>query len=381
MSAECRVTAAPASEKDCAEVEGAGMMNGGARLDGEGVGAGLGTGPAADAVLAELEALRAENRELSIRVLELQEAAVIDEADMESAVAEMEAVIEDMADKLGAAEAQLETERREFSTRLQMLALESADQELMRREMMEGFQEKQNAAVHPMPEGAPGEREDASSVGGLKDTAAETHRLKQRVAELEAELQTLRLARKQTSQSAVKEEFNKHTNPFLSDKADFGGSTAKDVEHANGDAASVPLSRTVTPRTAHLRSVLGRTMNELKERRAERARAAAERAAERLVLQSAATASNGDYHFSDLTASAALTALSPDKKFVRPDDKKVVGMLERAERRRSMSGSDPPMRKWADQPVDVIRNELIRRGIREHQGVYDKSALLALLQH
>ena len=362
------VAAAPASESECLQ----------AAADDVAVDAGAGAVDAA--VMAELEALRAENKELSIRVLELQEAAVIDEADMESAVAEMEAVIEDMADKLGAAEAQLETERREFSTRLQMLALESADQELMRRERMEGMQEKQNAAVHPLPEaGQDGPAPDAGAGAGAgaKDAAAEAFRLRQRVAELEAELQSLRLARQP---SDVRTE-PKSTNPFLSDAADFDGGAAPAAERANGDAP-VPLSRTVTPRTAHLRGVLGRTMNELKERRAERARAAAERAAERLVMQSAATASaNGDYHFSDLTASAALTALSPDKKFVRPDDEKVVGMLEKAERRRSMSGSEPPMRRWADQPVDVIRNELIRRGVREHQGVYEKGALLALLQH
>ena len=331
----------------------------------------------------EVRRLRAENAELALRVMELQEAAVVDEAEMESAVAEMEAVMEDMAEKLGAAEAQLERERKEFGMKLQMLAMESADQELARRKLVDGKKEEEMEEDEKFQEA--GRRRAASSSdaatagGGGGGGGGDTANLRRRIAELESELEMMRLSRASSAEAAQLSDIDanalKTNNPFGASSGDAHADAGADAT-ADGGA----LNRSLTPRTAQLRTILGRTMTELKARRAERARAAAERAAERLV-QSASAGGDGDVHFGNLTASAALAALSPDKKLLNPDDDAVVEMLARAEQKRRKSSNELPMRSWDHQPAEVIRAELIRRGIGDHQGVNDKDVLLKLLRH
>lgn len=322
----------------------------------------------------EIRRLRAENAELALRVVELQEAAEVDEAEMEAAVAEMEAVMEDMAEKLGAAEMQLEKERKEFGMKLQMLAMEGADQELARREREDGKEMTEETSV------------DAVGKAQAAEAVDESAGLRRRIAELEAELETVRLSRASSAEAAqmaadLGEERKALSagNPVADDGAGAVADAGTISRTSSTMSDAVPLSRSLTPRTAKLRGILGRTMTELKARRAERARAAAERAAERLV-QSASSGANSSAHlFGDLTASAALAALSPEKKLLNPDDDAVVEMLARAEQRRRKSSTDAPMRSWEHQPPDVIRAELIRRGVGEHQRVTDKDALLKLL--
>ena len=69
---------------------------------------------------------------------------------------------------------------------------------------------------------------------------------------------------------------------------------------------------------------------------------------------------------------------------ITPDDEVVVEVM-RKNRSRSMSNGGASMRAWEDQSVEVLRMELLRRGISckelVYQGVmHDKEKLLQLLK-
>ena len=340
--------------------------------------------------LEEFYLLQQSNASLSIRVAELEAAAEMDELEMEKAMKEMEQVVEEMHGKLMDAERNIEMERKEFGKRLQMLALESADQELLRREMMENSNDNTNRNVI----------EDSSEkvFDGVDDPAI----LRERITELEAEIRSLRVSR----QSSLNNDCKQFDSGTANSTDEIGVPPESAVDSNNlppqsgtDSSHGCTVSRSTTPTSAELRVILDRTVNEFKARRAERSRVATERAIARLAMQS----SSGDHYyyyssknsgnntktketsFSDLTVSAALNALSPEKKMIHPDDAVVVEMMEK-QRRRGMSSGDSnmPMRKWEDQSVEVIRMELTRRGISckllSQQGVMnDKQKLLQLL--